>query len=41
MNKLTISALLVLGTLTLFVKAWTTHTDLNINLSDEDSYLYL
>ncbi len=41
MNKLTISAFLVLGTLTLFVKAWTARTDLNINLSEEDSYLYL
>ena len=41
MNKMTISALLVLGTLTLFVKAWMAPTDLQINLSDEESYLYL
>lgn len=41
MNKMTLSALLVLGTLTLFVKAWMTPADLHINLSDEESYLYL
>lgn len=41
MNKFTISTILILGTLTLFVRSWMASDDIHINLAEEDIHLYL
>lgn len=41
MKKFTISSLLIIGTLSLFMKSWMAADDIHINLADEDIHLYL
>ena len=41
MKKITISSLLIVGTLSLFIKYWMAPADMSINLAEEESYLYL
>ncbi|MGV3538680.1 MAG: hypothetical protein ACO1OQ_02655 [Rufibacter sp.] len=37
----TLSSLLVLGALGILASSWYSHTDLSVDLSDEEAYLYL
>lgn len=41
MKKFAISSLLIIGTLSLFMKSWMDSEDIHINLADEDIHLYL
>lgn len=41
MKKFTISSLIIIGTLSLFMKSWMASEDIHIDLADEDIHLYL
>ncbi|WP_262891304.1 hypothetical protein [Adhaeribacter swui] len=41
MKKFAFSSLLIIGTLSLFLKSWMDTEEIQINLNEEDSHLYL
>lgn len=41
MKKFAWSSLLIIGTLSLFLKAWVSSEEIQINLAEEDIHLYL